>query len=79
MIGCVKRPFLNFLRQGARDVAQVAKYLTIMHETLCLIYTPHKPCVVVHTCNPSTQKMEAAGLRVYGHVLLHSDLEASLG
>jgi hypothetical protein len=40
--GCVKRPFLKILRQGARDVAQVVKYLTIIK------------VVVAHAFNCST-------------------------
>ena len=45
---------LETLRQGARDVAQLVKCLASMHETLGLIYTPNKPVVMVHPCNPST-------------------------
>lgn len=35
--------------------------------------------MVTHTCNSSTQEVEAAGSGIQGHPWLHSEFESSLG
>lgn len=39
----------------------------------------HKLGVVMYDCNPSTNEVGAEGAEIQGHLLLHSEFEASWG
>lgn len=39
----------------------------------------HKLSVVVYDCNVSTQEVRTEGAEIQGHLLLHSEFEASWG
>lgn len=67
-------------QDGAEDtVTQLVESLPSTHEALSFISALHKLDVVLHTCNLSSQEVEAAGSGVQGHPWLHKEFENNLG
>ena len=64
---------------GSGNVIQSAEHLPNAYGALELIPAPHKPGVVVHTCNPRTQEAKAKESQVQSHCRLLSKFEANLG
>lgn len=69
----------NILKSRAGDAAQLAECLVSVHKALGPIPSAMWTGCGMHTCNRSTQEVEAVGERVQGHPQLYNEFKAGLG